>query len=142
MNQSHKAALIETLDALATVDPDIAQAIDQLGYPEPRVRPTGFETFLSTIVSQQISTAAAGSIMGKVRALLPDITAASVLELPEGALRAAGLSHRKVEYATGLAQAVVDGSFARMNWKQWTTTAPLKPLLNYAVSAVGVQKFI
>ena len=111
MSDPHKAALIAALDALATIDPDIAQAIDQLGYPEPRIRPAGFETFLSTIVSQQISTAAARSIMGKVRALLPKISAETLLALPENALREAGLSQRKAEYAVGLAQAVIDRRF-------------------------------
>jgi DNA-3-methyladenine glycosylase II len=80
-----------------------------VGLPEPRIRPQGFETLLSTIVSQQISTQAAKAIMGRVRALLPHPSAAAILALEDKALREAGLSFRKIEYAKGLAQAVQSG---------------------------------
>jgi DNA-3-methyladenine glycosylase II len=82
-----------------------------VSYPAPRIRGQGFETFLSTIVSQQISTKAAAAVMHRVRALLPTIEAQDVLGLPAGALRAAGLSARKVEYAEGLARAIIDKNF-------------------------------
>ena len=71
----------------------------------------GFETLLSTIVSQQISTDASTAIMRRVRALVPAMRAADVLQLAPGALREAGLSLRKVEYVEGLAQAMVEGRF-------------------------------
>lgn len=99
------------LNALAKTDPDVGRGLQLVRYPPPRIRAQGFETFLSTIVSQQISTEAAAAIMQRVRALLPGMDAVEVLELPEGALRAAGLSTRKVEYVEGLAQAMVDGQF-------------------------------
>jgi DNA-3-methyladenine glycosylase II len=46
-----------------------------------------------------------------VIALMPAIEAQHLLAVPEKALRAAGLSARKVEYAQGLAHAVVNGEF-------------------------------
>ena len=39
------------------------------------------------------------------------MNAAALLQLPDGALREAGLSQRKVEYAEGLAGAIVEGRF-------------------------------
>jgi DNA-3-methyladenine glycosylase II len=80
-------------------------------YPAPRIREQGFETFLSTIVSQQISTEAAAAIMRRVRELLPVMEADRVLKLAPGKLRAAGLSARKVEYVEGLARAMVNQEF-------------------------------
>jgi DNA-3-methyladenine glycosylase II len=80
-------------------------------YPAPRVRVQGLETLLSIIIGQQISTHAANAIMQRVRDLLPDISATCLLELPDTALREAGISARKVEYAQGLARAIVDGDF-------------------------------
>lgn len=106
-----KSVIKEDLDAIARDDRELARAIAEFGYPAPRIRPPGFETFLSTIVSQQISTEAARAIMGRVRDLLPQPSAAALLQLPAGALRAAGLSGRKVEYAHGLAEAMVAGHF-------------------------------
>jgi DNA-3-methyladenine glycosylase II len=99
------------LDALAQLDDDVRRGLELVSYPQPRIRVEGFDTFLSTIVSQQISTEAAAAVMRRVRALLPRMEAAALLDLPEGVLRTAGLSARKVEYAQGLAQAIVDQSF-------------------------------
>ncbi|MEH6473560.1 MAG: hypothetical protein V7752_20240 [Halopseudomonas sp.] len=97
--------------ALADVDNDIAQAVDQLGIPSPRIRPAEFEAFLLAIVSQQISTPAARAIMGRVMTLLPEISAQALLSQDDFSLRNAGLSLRKIEYAKGLAAAVVTGRF-------------------------------
>ncbi len=99
------------LDRLAEHDEALRLGLLQVGYPPPRIRKQGFETFLSTIVSQQISTAAAAAIMLRVRALLPQMHADELLKLPVGALRDAGLSTRKVEYAEGLAQAIAGREF-------------------------------
>lgn len=106
MNKQHIAI---ALAELARIDSDVARALESVGLPEPRIRPQGFETLLSTIVSQQISTQAAKAIMGRVRALLPQPSAAAILALEDKALREAGLSFRKIEYAKGLAQAVQSG---------------------------------
>jgi DNA-3-methyladenine glycosylase II len=108
MNQ---AKIKRHLDKLALLDPDLQRGLELVHYPKPRIREQGFDTLLSTIVSQQISTEAAASIMRRVRALLPDMSAAAVLCLPSGALREAGLSMRKVEYVEGLAQAMAEGRF-------------------------------
>ncbi len=106
----NRSTIKRHLDALAQRDADLRQALEQLSYPPPRIRAQGFETFLATIVSQQISTEAAAAIMRRVRNLLPSMQAAEVFDLPSGALRDAGLSARKVEYVEGLAQAIVEGS--------------------------------
>ena len=103
MNQ---ARIKSNLDALAEQDRDLRRGLDQVGYPLPRIRDPGFETLLSTIVSQQISTDAAAAIMRRVRALLPEMQPRKVLRLPDGALRQAGLSQRKVDYVESLARAL------------------------------------
>ena len=107
----NRATIRRHLDALAIRDADVGDALEQVGYPPPRLRTQGFETFVSTIVSQQISTEAAAAIMARLHKLLPAMRAADVLDLPAGALRGAGLSTRKAEYVEGLARAVAEGSF-------------------------------
>ena len=106
-----QAKIKNHLDALAKLDPDLQRGLELVRYPKPRIRVQGFETFLSTIVSQQISTEAAASIMRRVQALLPSMEAREVLRLPAGALRAAGLSGRKVEYVEALARAIDENRF-------------------------------
>lgn len=107
----HQSTLNRHLRQLAAVDEEIAQALQQVGRPAPRVRPAGFETFLSTIVSQQISVSAAQSIWARVHALLGEVSAPQLLTKSTQQLRDAGLSARKVEYAQGLAEAVISGAF-------------------------------
>jgi DNA-3-methyladenine glycosylase II len=107
----NKRTINQAMAALAELDPDVAQAYEQLGPPAPRIRPAGFEAFLSTIVSQQISTEAARAILGRVKALLPSLSAEALLDLEDEVLRSAGLSYRKIEYAKGLALAVQQGHF-------------------------------
>ncbi|MFN2408936.1 MAG: DNA-3-methyladenine glycosylase [Halomonas sp.] len=98
--------------ALAEADPDIARAYPLVGAPEPRQRDQGFATFFSTIVSQQLSTEAARAIMGRVNTLLPELHAKAVIDIEGQALRDAGLSWRKIEYARGLAEAELAGTFS------------------------------
>ena len=107
MDQKH---IQHHLKQLAQVDTDLAQAIQHYGAPAPRQRPEGFETFLSTIISQQISTAAANAIMDRVRATLPSLTPEGLDQVTDPALRAAGLSTRKIAYARGLALATQTGT--------------------------------
>ena len=99
------------LDTLARSDADLRAGLDRVGYPLPRIREPGFETLLAIVVGQQISTAAAAAVMARLRELAPRLDAQAVLALPDGALREAGLSGRKVEYVTGLACAIADGDF-------------------------------
>ena len=107
--QNKQLEINQHLNQIAKIDSSVKLGLAQVGYPAPRIRPEGFETFLSTIVGQQISTEAAAAIMSRVRTLLPEMRADCLLQLPDGELRKAGLSGRKVEYALGLAQAIVEG---------------------------------
>lgn len=99
------------LNAIAAVDKHIAAALKTYGYPGFSLQKNGFETFLAVIVNQQLSSKVAAVILARVMALIPACNAPSLLELPDQALRDAGLSWRKVEYAKGLARAIVDGEF-------------------------------
>ena len=97
--------------ALSKIDPDISLALKTTGPPPPRLRPQGLETFLSIIVSQQLSTQVAKVIMQRVTDLLPDMSAQALVKLEDTKLREAGLSYRKIEYAKGLADAILSENF-------------------------------
>lgn len=99
------------MKALADIDKDVKFALADLGPPAPRLRPKGFETFLSIIVSQQLSTEVAAVILQRVRLLMPEKTAAGLVGVEDEALRAAGMSWRKIEYAKGLAEAIQEERF-------------------------------
>ena len=59
--------VINDIDRIARIDADVEIAVARFGYPLPRIRAQGFETFFSTIVGQQISVEAAAAIMNRVR---------------------------------------------------------------------------
>lgn len=109
--RNQKRKLKRHIDSIAALDQDVALAVKEVGYPEPRLRDTGFKTFLSIIVSQQVSTEAAASIWQKVCSALPKMTPRNVAGCKPDLLRSAGLSGRKVEYAQGLAQAILNKEF-------------------------------
>lgn len=98
------------LDALASRQPQVAVALERVGYPEPRLRPRGYKTLLRTIVGQQVSVAAAASMWGKLEAELgEDFTPACLLKRDFDALRACGLSRQKQGYARSLCELVEAG---------------------------------
>ncbi|MGE4219802.1 MAG: DNA-3-methyladenine glycosylase [Alphaproteobacteria bacterium] len=99
----------QALDDLAARDPDVAAGLAQVGYPAPRIREPGFGALLDIIVGQQVSTYAAAAIRARLAAAVDPLTPEGFLAQPDEALRAAGLSRRKVEYGRGLAAAMAEG---------------------------------
>ena len=97
-----------SLNALAAREPRIAEVLEVAGYPEPRVRETGYRTLLRTIVGQQVSVAAAASVWRKLEAELgEEMDAKELLACDFDALRACGLSRQKQGYARSLCELVV-----------------------------------
>lgn len=102
--------LREGLDHVARIEPRVEAALSRIGYPEPRLRATGYATLLRTIVGQQVSFKAADSIWRKLEAIVGDIAdPAALLARSEDELRAAGLSRQKLGYARSLAEETASG---------------------------------
>ena len=98
------------LDAVAAREPGLARALEIAGYPEPRIRPTGYKTLLRTIIGQQVSVASADSVWRKLEAELgEDFGPACLLERDFDTLRACGLSRQKQGYARSLSDLVSAG---------------------------------
>ena len=106
------AQQLETgLDSLAANDARIAAALEQVGYPAPRIRPRGYRTLLRTIVGQQVSVAAASAMWNRLEAELgEDFTPADLLSRDFDTLRACGLSRQKQGYARSLCEAIEAGT--------------------------------
>lgn len=103
------------LRSLAQRDPVMGEALKDLapfpGFPvEPRL--PYFHTLARIIIYQQLATAAARTIHGRVKALSPKPrrfpTATELLALPEERLREAGLSRNKLRAVRDLAEKVED----------------------------------
>ena len=104
------AALKRGIDTVARIEPRVAKAVDAVGYPETRIRPTGYKTLLRTIVGQQVSVAAATSMWNKLEAELgEEFTPSCLLKRDFDTLRACGLSRQKQGYARSLCELVESG---------------------------------
>jgi len=104
------AQLREGIDHVAAREPGFARALAAVGYPEPRIRPPGYQTLLRTIVGQQVSVAAAASVWNKLEAELGEaMRPADLLARDFDTLRACGLSRQKQGYARSLCELVEAG---------------------------------
>jgi DNA-3-methyladenine glycosylase II len=102
------ARLTRALNRLAAADPALARALAEAGRPPPRHRPPGFPALLDIILAQQVSTASARAIAGRLDAALAGrIEPAGFLALDDAALAAIGFSRAKMRYGRGLAEAVL-----------------------------------
>ncbi|MEN8721415.1 MAG: DNA-3-methyladenine glycosylase 2 family protein [Alphaproteobacteria bacterium] len=73
------------------------KALQETGGVQLRLRPGGFSALISMIVHQQVSLAAAASILKRVKAGVRPMTPERVLELSVDELRACGLSRPKIK---------------------------------------------
>lgn len=104
------AHLKRAINAVARADSRVAAGLAEVGLPEPRHRPAGYNALLRTLVAQQISVAAARSIYARLEAALGDLDSpAVILAASDETLRAGGLSRQKIAYARSLAEAVETG---------------------------------
>jgi DNA-3-methyladenine glycosylase II len=106
--------IIETPDCvaegaafLAAQDARFARALELTGPLPLRRKPDGFAELLSAIVSQQVSTASAAAIWGRMKdARLTGPR--KIMWASDEDLRAVGLSRQKIRYARALAEARID----------------------------------
>jgi DNA-3-methyladenine glycosylase II len=96
---------------LRQVDPVLASLIDRVGPCQVRPQRERFATLVRAIIGQQISSKAAASIDGRLRALAGDPhTPKPLLDVGEAGLRGVGLSGVKARYVLNLAEATHGGS--------------------------------
>jgi DNA-3-methyladenine glycosylase II len=99
--------LAEGAGWLAAREPRFAEALAQTGPLPLRRREDGFAALLASIVSQQVSTASARAIWGRLEAA--GLTCPETLaEATDEALRACGLSRQKARYGRALAASGID----------------------------------
>jgi DNA-3-methyladenine glycosylase II len=107
---SDEAALSEAAERLRAKDPELIERLIAIGGPPPlRRREAGFAGLAAIIVAQQVSTASAAAIFGRLQALIVPLAAAEIARATEEALRACGLSNAKIRTLRAVAQAVAEG---------------------------------
>lgn len=99
--------LAEGADWLRARDPQLASVIAACGPLPLRRVPAGFPALVDAIVGQQVSTASARAILGRLRDVGLDRPDA-IRPASDEALRGCGLSRPKIRYLRALAEAEPD----------------------------------
>jgi DNA-3-methyladenine glycosylase II len=111
-----EAQLRAGVEALAKVEPGFAAGLARHGYPAPRVSQRGHQSLLRTIVGQQVSTASAAAVYGRLEALIgADMDPATLVATPDEDLRGVGLSRQKLSYIKSLAGLIASGELDLAN---------------------------
>ncbi|RVT84398.1 DNA-3-methyladenine glycosylase 2 family protein [Rhodobacteraceae bacterium CCMM004] len=92
---------------LTSREPRFAAVLERTGPWPTRLRPPGFAGLAAVIVGQQVSTASAAAISGRMAAA-GLTTPQAVAAADDSALRACGLSRPKMRYLRALAEADLD----------------------------------
>ncbi len=143
MASSHRAALAH----LERADPVLAEIIARVGPYRMEVRRAGthYDALVRSIVYQQLSGKAAGTIHRRFCELYPGKRprAERVLESTDAQLRSAGLSRQKIGYLRDLSARVVDGTLPLAHLGRLSDDAIIQHLVQ--VKGIGrwtVQMFL
>jgi 3-methyladenine DNA glycosylase/8-oxoguanine DNA glycosylase len=104
------------------------------------VRRPYFWTLCTAIIAQQVSSAAARTIIGRLRALYPDHRlpdAASILATPAPRLREVGVSRQKARYLHALAEEFARGSLSRVRFSRLADDE----IMDRLTSIVGIGRW-
>jgi DNA-3-methyladenine glycosylase II len=97
------------LAALGRAEPRFTALVAQAGRPPLRRRTGGFAGLAATVVSQQLSTASAGSIWGRLSAAFDPFEPAAIIKARPQRLARIGLSRPKIKALKEIARAVESG---------------------------------
>lgn len=92
-------------------DTVLADAIDKIGMIQRPVMPDLFCAIVYNIIGQQISTAALNTIWNRLKGMLPEVNASTVLSLSKEKLQSIGITYRKAEYILNFAGKVNSGDY-------------------------------
>jgi DNA-3-methyladenine glycosylase II len=115
MKHSHihtEADLGAALAALGKTEPRFAELLAAAGRPPLRRRSDGFTGLAAIIVAQQLSTASANAIWGRLAAAFDPLEPQAILRARMARLKKIGLSAPKIRALKAIARAVIDGELA------------------------------
>ena len=107
-----KETFKQAVETLSERDPDLNKFYRTSGLPLLRNRTPGYGTLLKVICGQQVSTAAARAITGRLDSIAKPMTPEIFLGLSEIKVRQIGLSRQKEIYGRGIAEAIINGTFS------------------------------
>jgi DNA-3-methyladenine glycosylase II len=107
-----EADLDAALDALGKADPRFVALLTKAGRPPLRRRADGFAGLAAIVVAQQLSTASANAIWGRLAAAFDPLDATAILRARPAKLARLGLSAPKIRALKAIAKAVAGKELA------------------------------
>lgn len=132
-----RADLKRAVTYLCASDPHLARAVATAGPVGFKMRRPGFASLLKIIVEQQLSTASALAIWGRLVESVNDPTPDYILSLSDSDMRAVGMSAPKMRYCRVLAEDVVSG---RLNLARLSRMSDQKAM-DALLSVVGIGRW-
>lgn len=123
-----------SIDTLIARDPEIAALLAVAGRPKWRRSAAGFSGLAEIIVSQQLSTASANAIWGKVTAKFSSPTAETIHAATDEELRGVGLSSPKIRALRAAAMAVSENRLPLDEFAEW----PADPAHRRMIDVKGI----
>ena len=105
-----EADIAAALAVLIAADPRLAKVATVAGPLPLRRRPGGFAGIAAIVVSQQLSTASASAIWGRLAAAYDPFTPQSLIKARADRLARLGLSRSKIRALKEIARAIADGT--------------------------------
>ncbi len=97
------------IDYLKKKDKKLGAAIERIGFIERETKPDVFTAMVDSIISQQISSKAADTVLERLFALLGDITAEQIAATEAERIQQCGMTMKKAVYIKSLAEKVLCG---------------------------------
>jgi DNA-3-methyladenine glycosylase II len=107
-----EADLDAALTALAKAEPRFGALLAEAGRPLLRRRPGGFAGLAAAVVSQQLSTASAAAIWGRLAASFDPFEPQAIIRARPARLARLGLSAPKIRALKEIARAIASGKLA------------------------------
>src|SRR3974390_2374350 len=104
------ADLVDALAILAKADPRLAKLIAVAGAPALRRRPAGFSGLCAIICSQQLSTASASAIWGRLAGAFDPFDHDAIRRARANKLARIGLSRPKIKSIKAISRAIAKGA--------------------------------
>ena len=96
------------IDYLKSRDRKLGQVIDELGFIKREVNPDVFDSLVTSIIGQQISTKAAVTVTNRLKEMVGEISAETLYNTRVEDIQECGMTMRKDGYIKGIAEAAID----------------------------------
>ena len=118
------------MDYLSARDINLAKVIKYCGWVARPIHSNIFQSLVQSIVSQQISSQAAGTVYSRLEKLVPTVNPENIFAISEMEIQKCGMTTRKANYVKSLAGTVMQGKMDLYKLTKMDDEAVIKTLMS------------